>query len=194
MAEMSRRQQQAIATKHALVTHAVALFAVNPYEQVSIKDICEQAGVSVGAFYHHFKSKDELLDEGYRVFDERVAAEWGARRRGNALDDVYALADFQIDAIGRLGAYAAAQYYKNQLSVAHGYMLSPQRYFNAKLLECVNSCVQNGLLLGEAQAIADDVLCVIRGTIYDWCLHENSYDLAVRTRHLLEVLLEHYRS
>lgn len=31
------------------------------YEQLSIKNICEEAGVSNGSFYHHFKTKDDLL-------------------------------------------------------------------------------------------------------------------------------------
>lgn len=31
------------------------------YEALSIKNICEEAGVSNGSFYHHFKTKDDLL-------------------------------------------------------------------------------------------------------------------------------------
>ena len=31
------------------------------YEELSIKNICEEAGVSNGSFYHHFKTKDDLL-------------------------------------------------------------------------------------------------------------------------------------
>ena len=31
------------------------------YERLSIKNICEEAGVSNGSFYHHFKTKDDLL-------------------------------------------------------------------------------------------------------------------------------------
>lgn len=33
----------------------------NGYENLSIKNICEEAGVSNGSFYHHFKTKDDLL-------------------------------------------------------------------------------------------------------------------------------------
>jgi len=31
------------------------------YESLSIKHICEEANVSNGSFYHHFKTKDDLL-------------------------------------------------------------------------------------------------------------------------------------
>ena len=31
------------------------------YDALSIKNICEEAGVSNGSFYHHFKTKDDLL-------------------------------------------------------------------------------------------------------------------------------------
>ncbi len=38
------------------------------YEELSIKNICEEAGVSNGSFYHHFKTKDDLLS--YYIEDQ----------------------------------------------------------------------------------------------------------------------------
>jgi AcrR family transcriptional regulator len=37
------------------------LFSEHGYEAVSLRDICEAAGVSKGAIYHHFLSKEHLL-------------------------------------------------------------------------------------------------------------------------------------
>ncbi|MBU3227385.1 TetR/AcrR family transcriptional regulator [Clostridium algidicarnis] len=39
------------------------------YDELSIDLICKKAEVSTGAFYHHFKSKQGLIIEGYREYD-----------------------------------------------------------------------------------------------------------------------------
>ena len=41
---------------------AQALIYLKGYEQITINDIQEQAGISKGAFYHYFDSKHDLLD------------------------------------------------------------------------------------------------------------------------------------
>ena len=194
MAETTKRARQAQATKRAIFEHALELFAQRPYEQIAVKDICEAAGVSVGAFYHHFKGKDTLLDEGYRVFDQQLEREWDERPAGGITDDVHFLIDFQVRALESMGPFAAAQYFKNQLSVEHAYMLDARRALNTKLIETLRAGVDQGILLGEPDRMAEDILCASRGIIYDWCLHNCSYDLVLRSRRFIDILLEHYRS
>lgn len=45
-----------------LLDCAQALFFERGYERTTISDILERAGVSKGGFYHHFASKEELLE------------------------------------------------------------------------------------------------------------------------------------
>ncbi len=42
----------------------------NGYASTSVDDLCARAGVTKGAFYHHFKSKDELAVAGARHWSE----------------------------------------------------------------------------------------------------------------------------
>ncbi len=49
-------------TTHArLLDSALKQFAANGFEATSVDDICAEAGVSKGAFYHHFESKQALF-------------------------------------------------------------------------------------------------------------------------------------
>lgn len=48
--------------KQKFVKAAHALFLTKGYAKTSVNDIITHAGVSKGAFYHHFSSKSELLD------------------------------------------------------------------------------------------------------------------------------------
>lgn len=48
-------------TKNRIVKAAVKLFKERGFHQVTVRNIAEEAKVSNGGFYHHFKTKDELL-------------------------------------------------------------------------------------------------------------------------------------
>ena len=52
-----------------LVDLAERLFLEKGYERTTVNDVIDAAGVSKGAFYHHFRSKEDLL--------EAIAARFG---------------------------------------------------------------------------------------------------------------------
>ncbi|THG34399.1 TetR/AcrR family transcriptional regulator [Glaciibacter flavus] len=68
---------------------AVELFAAQGYANTSVQQIVEAAGVTKGAMYHYFESKDDLL---FGIYDRLLAMQ--KRRmddivaRGGAVDDV----------------------------------------------------------------------------------------------------------
>lgn len=47
--------------KQLIIEKAVELFAENGFESTSVQQITERCGISKGAFYLYFKSKDELI-------------------------------------------------------------------------------------------------------------------------------------
>ena len=49
------------ATRQAIIDSALELFGSRGYAVTSVQEITEAAGVTKGAFYHHFDSKEELL-------------------------------------------------------------------------------------------------------------------------------------
>jgi len=54
-------QQRSEETRTKIMDAAIKLFSINGYNKASVDDICTEAGISKGAFYHHFKSKQELF-------------------------------------------------------------------------------------------------------------------------------------
>lgn len=63
-------------TRALLLNVSQNLFSRKGYEEVSVEEICRQAGVSKGGFYHHFSSKEELflelLDRWISKLDEEL--------------------------------------------------------------------------------------------------------------------------
>ena len=58
---LSKQQIKSRETRAKIFQAAKRILQKQGYEQLSIKNICEEAGVSNGSFYHHFKTKDDLL-------------------------------------------------------------------------------------------------------------------------------------
>lgn len=68
---MARQADRSASTIRRLLDTAARLFADHGYDDVSIDLVAAEAGVTKGAFYHHFPSKQALFE---RVLDEAQAA------------------------------------------------------------------------------------------------------------------------
>jgi AcrR family transcriptional regulator len=81
-------------TRTLLIEAASQLFSTQGYDRTSVESIIGQAGVSKGAFYHHFASKDELLDAVTSQLDVEAADALKA-----------AVGERSIDALARLNQF-----------------------------------------------------------------------------------------
>jgi len=71
-------QQRSEETRARILESAIKLFSSNGYNKASVDNICADAGLSKGAFYHHFESKQDLflalLDGWLKTIDDAVEA------------------------------------------------------------------------------------------------------------------------
>ncbi|MDT7725699.1 MAG: TetR/AcrR family transcriptional regulator, cholesterol catabolism regulator [Actinomycetota bacterium] len=71
MIEVTAGEQDSVPQR--LLSHATELFAKKGFDRTSVQEIVEAAGVTKGAMYHYFDSKDDLLYEIYaRVLREQT--------------------------------------------------------------------------------------------------------------------------
>jgi TetR/AcrR family transcriptional repressor of nem operon len=68
--------------REALLTTANRLLQERGFEGAAVADICRDAGLTQGALYGQFKSKDALVAEAIRRTSEEGAAVWGKLRDG----------------------------------------------------------------------------------------------------------------
>lgn len=60
-----------IVTSKELIDKSIELFIKYGYKNVTIDMICKEFNVTKGSFYHHFKSKDELLINWFNSLIEK---------------------------------------------------------------------------------------------------------------------------
>lgn len=88
-------------TKQKLINTAKDLIGASSYTAVGVAEICKQAGVNKGSFYHFFKSKEELAIE---------ALEDSFKEHESELNEIFAenkTAMQQLDSLTEI-------FYKNQ--------------------------------------------------------------------------------
>ena len=96
MAErITARKRQAMEMRRRIQETALDLFDREGFENVSVEEIAQAAGCSVGNIYHYFKSKDELaiqltqhVDEAYQVLEQAYLADTDRSGREKLLDFV----------------------------------------------------------------------------------------------------------
>src|SRR5918999_3689002 len=55
-----------------LLAIAARLFAEKGYKRTTVRDIADEAGILSGSLYHHFDSKESMIDEVLSTFQEEL--------------------------------------------------------------------------------------------------------------------------
>src|SRR5947208_15201536 len=67
------RSRKGVQTRARLLDAAKEIFEENGFLEARISDIAERAGLSHGAFYHYFDSKEQIFREIADMLDDELA-------------------------------------------------------------------------------------------------------------------------
>ena len=148
------------------------------FDKVSIRDICKEAGITTGAFYHHFSSKEALLESGFAPLDDYMAGALAGHEEEPP--------DLRLWRI--LSAYAKfmeqsgeliGRYYQRRIAEPGTRSMDATRYTLRAMLDCFRQAEGEGLLRPEhpPEWVADFCFRHFRGVVIDWALHQYSYPL-----------------
>lgn len=174
-----RRKLQAKKTEQAILQAAMELTREKSFDKVSVRDICREAGITTGAFYHHFESKEELLNKGFAPLDsymERALARHdGEPPEQRLLSILSTYAHF----IEERGWELVSRYYQRRLSSPDAPPMDPTRFTHRAMLDCLRQAGREGGLKGERSPewVADFFFRHFRGLVIDWVIHRGSYPL-----------------
>jgi len=74
-------QQRSEETRHHILEAATHLFSKTGYDATGVAEICQAAGVSKGAFYHHFPTKQAVFMELLTSYLNGIETGFGLMRR-----------------------------------------------------------------------------------------------------------------
>ena len=176
-----RRKLQAQETERKILYAALDLMRERGFDKVSVRDICKAAGITTGAFYHHFSSKEALLEHGFAPLDDymRAALEDGGeespdRRLWRLLSAYGRFMEHSGELIGR--------YYQRRIAEPGTKSMDPSRFTYRAMVECFRQAEKEGILAPghSPEWIADFCFRHFRGVVVDWVLDGYSYPLLPR--------------
>lgn len=189
------RQLQAEATKNKLYEVSLKKVRKEGYDQVKITDICEEAGVSVGAFYHHFKNKAGIVVVAYEKCDEFfIDSIYPQLKERNDIDVIYDYLDYQMNYGMVYGIDFATQIYKAQLTDGNEFFLSMERGLPKGLTMIIEHLQDIGVLTKDKKAItiSKEILIISRGILYNWCQSNGNYDPRKLCRQMVSNYIQCY--
>lgn len=191
--KMTPRKEQAAKTRKEIFDTAIELFDRKGYENVSINEICEKAGVSTGAFYHHFNAKDQILmeeflkaDDFYQDLAKKLAGidDYREKLRVFTAATMRFLADMGLKRLKvtyhtQIGPDKKASYLGNEKRALYSIMEALYREGQEK------GEVRQDL---PVEDIARLTIHCYRGIVYDWCLADGSFDLVKTGEEMIDIL------
>ena len=192
---MAQKQERSLETESALLRAALKLSLTKDSEKVTIREICTEAGVSVGAFYHHFASRQELFHRAFESFDRTLNQRM--LQRIQSKPPVAALMDllmFQVTYVSQEASGALSYYFRTILDDPMTASVNPDRTYYRAAYDCAHRIADTGLLRPDCSPaiLAESSIIFIRGYLLDWCLHQQKYDVVARVRGILPVFLRSY--
>lgn len=173
------QQAQGEATRKAILAAASRLTREEGFDKLTIREICQAAGVTTGAFYHHFSSKEDILNQGFASLDTYLEEALLPYRSSPPLERLEALLRSYAGYMEEMGWQTMALYYGRRLAHPDADTMAPNRYTLRTMVDCLSALRENGTLAREQDPAwaADFFFRHFRGTVIDWILHRGEYRL-----------------
>jgi len=182
------RKEQAEETRHRIYTSAIELMEENGFGNFTIEDISKRAGVSVGAFYHYFESKNDILaDIFYRAddyFSTEVVRSLNKKSIPEQIIEYFDhYAKFNVDC----GVETTQQIFNAKIK----FFIEKKRPMLTMLEDLIREGQEKNEIRRDTgvKELLNYLLCMARGIVFDWSLYDGKYDLEARMHKYMENLI-----
>lgn len=183
MEKITTRKLQKERTRQAIIEAANICFIRKGMAYTLITDICEEANVSVGSFYHYFKNKNDLIISQFKTFDmgfldiaEKLIDE------PNAIEALIQFAHFFSRDAALEEKNLCIEYLKARVSLTVEQLYPQNRPYYIILCTVIANGQKRHQIRQDMTPwdIADLVMTVTRGYNFDWASKEGNYCLKER--------------
>ena len=176
---LSRQQKKSKETKARIFHAAKTILQKQGYDQLSIKNICDEAGVSNGSFYHHFKTKDDLLsyyiEEQPSMDPDLLDLPSSAAGTKEAIISVYLN---YVHYCEELGVEFMANYYTPKNQSLNPLIRTERPYPIITVHDYLKRVIDAGIISPPAnlEDITTDIRMIVIGNVFEWCLKNGETD------------------
>ena len=195
MEKKQTRKEQALQTRSNILTVCTGLLREHTFDELSISMICRDADISVGAFYHHFKTKSDIIVELCRDVDDVFVNDILPVCR--QLPPLEAILQYLCEQCGyaeTMGIDSIKNVYKAQIDNGNTFFASNARGLPDGLRCLLQRAVRECCLKTDTdiEKLLEDLLIMSRGVIYYWCIRNGEINVRDYIYHMAEGYLQAY--
>ena len=181
-------------TRGRILDAAVKKFAIAGYDAASVDEICGEAGVSKGAFYHHFPSKQAvflalmqgwlaIIDVGMEAVRKETVPE-SLVTMTNLLPGVFAAAE------NRLPMFLEFWLQASRDETVWKAIIAPYRHYQEYFLKLINDGMKEGSIKRvDSQVAAQVIVSLAVGLVLQGVLDPHGADWEKTARESMQILM-----
>jgi AcrR family transcriptional regulator len=163
------------------------------YEALSLKNICKEAGVSNGSFYHHFKGKEDLLsyyiEKQPKIEPDLLELPRDAKGAKEAIIQVYLN---YVRYCQELGVEFIAGYYDTKNQALNPETRSERPYPIITVQKYVEKAIEANVIgiNVKIEEFTTDIRMIVIGNVFEWSLRKGKVDFAGNMKRSLRKYLD----
>lgn len=189
-------QQRSIETRENILSAAVDLFSSRGYADSGVAAICQAAGVSKGAFYHHFSGKQALFIALLDAWLDGLEAEIEhiARTSGSVTESLLTMTGLLggvfSQAEGRLPMFLEFWVQAARSPEVEDVLKAPYRRFRQRFAAIIQLGIDQGEFAGvDAELAASTLVSLAVGFVVQGVVDPHGGDWGQQAQQSLEMLI-----
>lgn len=159
--------------------------------EMTIREICEEAGISTGMFYRHFRSKNDVLSIAYIQSLKQFLENSDSEIEGMTFPEQLIYLKTQASLLSAfLGPDGIMIYINNENERCD--CTVPRNMIDDKITECYE---KNPVPLPEGKTlreILDDITVLAKGITFEWYTLRDKYDYCSETRRMIREMVSSF--
>jgi AcrR family transcriptional regulator len=184
--------------RHQIMDAALTVFSHLGFERASMDDIAKEAGVSKGALYLYYKSKDAIIAKLLQLFFDQALKQVKllAAGEGSVTEQLLAFARVLTREMDRMAAMQPISLQFYAIAARHATIRQHLRAYFADYRALMEEVIQRGIAQGELRAdispaeTAVTLTALLEGLALLWLIDPQATDWHVQVESSTQLLIQ----
>ena len=190
---MGKREDKKHDIENKILIAMHDLTSTKSYKDITIRDLCKYANISIGTYYNYFKSKDDILIKAMENASEKTKQSANLFDSEDDIANIVNYLNMQSSISNNLSVEWLSEIYRMFLFNEGSFILDDDS-INFKTIQPIVLKGQNSGVFSTKYSdheLSSLVLKIILGNHYSWCMQKGAFDLKSRLeKDVLFVLLK----
>lgn len=182
MKDQNKLKNRQLENKNKIIDATVSLIKKEGIDCISVRRVCDTAGIATGTFYYYFKNKDELLlsfimESSFDDFELQTPI-------SNLADRIIELYSILVDKYISFGKDFMQSFYTPSNSALASYMSEINGAFlPGTIMERCEAEIAYAQKEGfcdptwDPHKVSEDICAIVKGAIFEYSLNSTDYDI-----------------